>query len=292
MKNLILFGASLIIHATGYAQLQNTDFEAWVNPITNTISANRPVGWVRGNGLPNNPYINFYHPPTTAAQNGNYALSMSIWYTYDLDMAKQVAPINYRPASLTGFYSYTDNQVYDQNNMIINDEAKVTVTLTKVDSTTGNKILVGSGISQLSTANTYTPFTCVINYLSNDIPDTIEVEFDCSLMDKLNGPVVTPISQASISSILTIDNISLTPQSLSTTDFALTSINVYPNPTFDIVNFPAFDGMLKVYDVTGKTVVSGKTNSGSIDISRLVSGTYIFSFTNDKGTFNTKVIKK
>ena len=291
MKNLILFGALLLTHLAGYAQLQNTDFEMWVNPVTSTISTNRPVGWLRSNGYPNNSYINFYHPPTTAAQSGNYALKLSVWYSYDLDMATQVAPINYRPTSLTGYYTYTDNEVYDDGNVIINDVAKVTVKLTKVDPTTGIKILIGSGITQLNAAQTYTQFTCVINYVSNDIPDTVEVEFDCTLMDKMVGPNVLPINTSGICSILTIDNIELTT-SLSAEKFSLSNIKMYPNPTTGTVNFPEFEGTVTVYDISGKIIKSTNTNLGYINLSNLVAGVYILSFTNADGTYNTKIVKK
>lgn len=292
MKNLILFGASLLIHVAGHAQLQNTDFENWVNPINNSLASNYPANWTRVNGVPNNPFINFYHPPVTAAQNGNYALRLSIWYSYDLDMAVQVAPINYRPTALTGFYTYTDNKVYGDNVLIIDDIAKATVRLTKKDPTTGNAVLVGLGETQLTTALTYTQFTCTINYFSNDIPDTIEVEFDCTLMDKMSGPHLTPIDVSGISSILTIDNIALTTNGLSTPNFSLNNLKVYPNPTHSMINFPEFEGEVNVYDISGKKVKSSNTNLGYIDISNLVNGVYILSFTNEEGTYNIKIIKK
>lgn len=292
MKNLILLGALLLTHLAGYAQLQNTDFENWVNPINNTWGTNRPVNWTRVNGIPNNPYINFFHPPVSAAQNGNSALRLSIWYTYDLDMAVQVAPINYRPYSLTGFYTYTDNKVYDDDNVIIDDVAIATVRLTKLNPATGNAVLVGLGVVQLTTAQTYTPFTCVINYVSNDIPDTVEVEFDCTLMDKMNGPTVTPVNQLSISSVLTIDNIKLTTQALAAQNFSLNYLKIYPNPTTGTVNFPEFEGTVTVYDISGKIIKSTNTNLGSINVNNLEAGVYILSFTNADGTYNTKIIKK
>lgn len=292
MKNLILFGALLLMHLAGYAQLQNTDFENWVNPINNTWGTNRPVNWTRVNGIPNNPFVNFFHPPVTAAQNGISALRLSIWYTYDLDMAVQVAPINYRPYSLTGFYTYTDNKVYDDNNVIIDDVAKATVRLTKLDPATGNAVLVGLGVAQLTTAQTYTPFTCVINYISNDIPDTVEVEFDCTLMDKMNGPTVVPVNQVSISSILTIDNINLTTQALATPNFSLNSLQIYPNPTTSIVNFSGFEGTVTVHEISGKIIKSSNTDLGYINVSNLVAGVYILSFKNAEGTYSTKIIKK
>lgn len=292
MKTLLLCGASLLIHLAGYSQLQNTDFENWVNPINNTWSVNRPVSWTRTNGIPNSFFIDFLHPPATPAQNGNYALRLSIWYTYDLDMAIQVAPINYRPTGLTGFYTYTDNKVYDDGNVLIDDVAKATVRLTKIDPTTGNAVLVGLGETQLTAALTYTPFTCVINYFSSDIPDTIEVEFDCTLIDKVSGVSVTPTDQSGISSILTIDNITLTTQPLSTQNFSLNSLKVYPNPANSIVNFQGFEGEVKVYDISGKNVKTSTTNSGSIDVSNLDAGVYILSFTNEDDVYNTKIIKE
>ena len=89
MKKLLLIGTALLLQAAASAQLQNTDFETWEIPVNEAIGGNRPVGWVRTNGIPMSETYFFYHNPVTEAQNGDYALRISIWYTYDIDMAKQ-----------------------------------------------------------------------------------------------------------------------------------------------------------------------------------------------------------
>ena len=292
MKKSVLLGTALLLQAVGFAQLQNTNFEIWENPVNDSPGGNRPVGWIRTNGIPSSENFNFYHDPATPAQFGDYALRLSIWYTYDEDMARQIAPIDYRPAALLGFYTYTDNQILDNmSENIIDDVAKATVRLTKADPATGEPILIGLGVVPLAPTQSYAPFVCAIDYLSGEIPDTIEVIFDASVMDKVTGVNVTAPPGMGVSSILTIDNISLTTETLQAEDFTLANITVYPNPATDIVHIKGFEGNARIYEVSGKLVATYFTQVGDIDISLLIKGVYILSLHTDTGTFNTKLIK-
>jgi len=286
----------LLLQTMASAQLTNTSFEVWENPIENSPGGNRPVGWVRSNGLPASENYNFYHDPATDSQHGDYALRLSVWYTYDKDLARQIAPINYRPTALTGFYTYTDNQVFDPiSDGVIDDVAKAIVRLTKTDPATGAVTQIGLGVVPLGAAGTFSPFTCLIDYTSEEIPDRIEVIFDCSVMDKStdggNG-VTAPPGSPGVASILTIDNVALTSEALATTDLSTQSIRIYPNPASDQIFITDFDGEAQLYDITGKQLGTFQTRSGMVDVRNLSNGTYILSLQNDTVSVRKKFIKR
>ena len=294
MKKLLLSGTALLLQAAASAQLQNTDFETWEIPVNEAIGGNRPVGWVRTNGIPMSETYFFYHNPVTEAQNGDYALRISIWYTYDIDMAKQTASINSRPAALNGFYTYTDNLVFSNfTGEIVDDEARATVKLTKVNPVSGEAEVIGTGTTVLPPSGTYAAFTCPIVYTSTETPDTIEVLFDCSLMDKTSGgSSFTSPTGVGVSSILTIDNVSLTAATLSSEEFELQNLRIFPNPARDTVEIPGFKGAAKIFDITGKLVANHESLINKIDVAALQTGVYVLSLKNNFGTHNIRLIKQ
>ncbi len=293
MKKLLLIGVALGIQGAAFGQLVNTDFENWINPVNGNVGSNRPVGWLRTNGIPGSESQNFYHAPATNAQNGNYALRLSVWYTYDMDMAKQTAPINSRPAALTGFFTYTNNQIDSPlDNAVIDDVASATVTLTKINQQTGLAEVIGMGQISFPASFSYSPFSVPINYTSTETPDTIEVLFDCSLMEKSNGGSghTAPHGDGGgVCSILTIDNIALSAESLGQDQINEVKLKVYPNPATSIIAIDNYVGDAKIFDLTGKLVTEYKSVVDQIDVSNISTGIYILSLKNS--TYNTKLIK-
>lgn len=282
------------MQSTVFAQLQNTDFETWELPVSQSVGGNRPVGWQRTNGVEGSENLFFYHAPVTEAQNGDYALRISLWYTYDLDMARQIAPINYRPAALTGFYTYTDNIVYshfaDEN---VEDQARAIVRLTKLNLSTGLAEEVGTGTTLLAATTTFAEFTCPITYTSDAVPDTIEVVFDCSLMDKTTGGAgfTSPLISG-VSSILTIDNLALTNETLSVAQMGKHKAAIYPNPATHEVYITGFEGSASIYDATGKKVRHDQNIVGQIDIAELQSGVYLLRLQDHSGWQTARIIKQ
>lgn len=57
-------------------------------------------------------------------------------------------------------------------------------------------------------------------------------------------------------------------------------VSVYPNPTKDFVSFANSDKIksLKVFDINGKLVLSPKSVSDKVDVSKLIQGLYFFEF--------------
>jgi len=77
---------------------------------------------------------------------------------------------------------------------------------------------------------------------------------------------------------------------LSTEDFDIASIMMYPNPAKDFITISNADKIYEVvvFDVTGKEVVRTKLVNGSVDISQLNSGMYLVNLIGN----NTNVVKK
>jgi len=75
----------------------------------------------------------------------------------------------------------------------------------------------------------------------------------------------------------------------------LLSLNVFPNPTTDFIKFnlPQEDEIisLKITDVSGRTVLSGK-NTHQVDVSMLNSGLYFISAKTEQSLFSGRFIKK
>lgn len=283
----------LLISTISSAQLQNTSFENWENPIDESIGGNRPVGWIRFTEVPGSELMNFYNPPVTEAQHGNYALRLSVWYTYDKDMARQKAPINYRPAALTGFYTYTQNSVFDpMADSVIDDEAKVTVRLTKTDPSSGVVTLIGSGLLTLHAVTSFEPFSCPIAYTSEEIPDEIEVVLECTLMKRgIEGNSITATTLSGLASFLTVDNLALTGDPLAVNNVVSPAIRVYPNPAPDVVFVAGFEGDARVYGLLGNLMCQLAIQDGKLDLRNLPAGTYLLSLKNGQTSFSTTLIK-
>lgn len=93
-------------------------------------------------------------------------------------------------------------------------------------------------------------------------------------------------------------NVSITDESLSTNQFALTDVSVYPNPTTDQVTVSfgqTFqEAQLTVYNVQGAVVQQENaldTSAMETNISKLTSGIYLVVLQTEIGTANLKLIK-
>lgn len=81
---------------------------------------------------------------------------------------------------------------------------------------------------------------------------------------------------------------------LANVDVNLKAIAVYPTLTKDFVNvlIPSGAKEIKIYDISGKTVLSAKAKSfQTIDISKLPNGTYLIMIETDNGKITKKIIK-
>jgi len=77
----------------------------------------------------------------------------------------------------------------------------------------------------------------------------------------------------------------------------VTSPIVYPNPAEDgsvIIQLPGghSDGMMHVYDLQGKQVLSKQMDSNPVDISNLEKGIYVVKLAGSENIMITKFVKK
>lgn len=288
MKTITYLILAFAMPLIATAQLQNIDFEDWINPVTEDMFGNRPVGWEISNGRAFMEGTNTYFPPATDRHNGNYALKLSIWYNYTKDMAEQTAPIASRPAVLTGYYKYNGNRVYSGMGEI-DDKASATVYLTKWNEALSRHDTIGRGEVLLDAAEAYTRFVCPISYTNEEIPDSVKVILDCSLMNRPGYESI--LAPDGTGSFFTVDNIELTDDVLGN-PLLQKDIAVYPNPVSDILNIPNFKGSVKVYDTTGKLVLSQAEHQQSISVAVLQSGIYHLQLNDDTGIYNAKFIKR
>lgn len=92
-------------------------------------------------------------------------------------------------------------------------------------------------------------------------------------------------------------NVVVSEVQLATSDVAnpKNNIQIYPNPTSDILNITKVSdkATYKIYGATGQLVKQGNINNGQINVSELIKGGYVITV-EEKGeeSFNSKFIKK
>ncbi|MFL9836670.1 T9SS type A sorting domain-containing protein [Flavobacterium sp. ST-75] len=288
MKKLLVLTVISMVILPVRAQLQNPDFEVWTPNPENPEVYNIAQGWTRTNSLPIFSTGGFYFDAPADAQQGNHALKMCVWNHSDKDEAYQMAPIDYRPSALTGFYKYILNSVIEvETGNVIEDYASVRVYVTK-----SNEV-IGTGHITLGSSENYTAFVCPITYSSNETPDYIKIMLDCSVLTINWETWLSSHSSAfddGISSIFTVDNLQL-EANLGISDFSDNDVVVYPNPVSDKLFVSGFEGALEIYDLMGKLIIKHDyIQSSGINVSALQSGCYVVKLTNDEKTFITKVL--
>lgn len=105
--------------------------------------------------------------------------------------------------------------------------------------------------------------------------------------DCFNGCTINRTWYATISNDCSEVNFSTT---LSTENFALTDIAIYPNPTSDKLNIQGIANLqrVEIYSILGKEIQIASNNT-TIDVSNLQTGVYFLKITDDQ---NRSVVKK
>ena len=294
MKKIYIFLIFIIIPFLGNTQLVNPDFEEWIDFQPEDLSNFNPYGWSCYYYLGSNPLIGsnyFINPPVVESQNGEYALLVSVWYFYTKDMAVQNAPIDYRPAALTGFYKYENNVLVGTSENII-DTAQISVYLWKWNAMTSRKDTIGSGILNIhEEISEYEAFTVNIDYYTDEIPDSITVVLDPSMVNRYIDR--NYISENSFSSFLTIDNLSLLSSTNNNEAKQHSTYQIYPNPATEIVQISDFKGEISIFDLSGNKIMERNIDINQpLPISHLPAGPYFLNLNDKKSIQQIKLIKK
>lgn len=82
-------------------------------------------------------------------------------------------------------------------------------------------------------------------------------------------------------------------ENLSTIDKGLSSLEIYPNPTSDILNIQTEQKISKIeiLDTSGKLLKSNSGSGKTINVSNLSKGIYLIKIYADKNIINSKFIK-
>ncbi|MNE20018.1 hypothetical protein D3C87_21150 [compost metagenome] len=294
IKNKLLVLTLATLPVAGYTQVNNLDFETWDHPVIDQVFSNLPTGWLMlspGNAEPSVLDV-FYLPPATDAQNGTYALTVSVWYNYTKDVAIQTAAYSSRPTALKGFYKYTQNSIWAQSGEI-SDLAQVGVYLTKWNSAAHHRDTIGTGILDLGAAVEYTSFTNAITYTdASTLPDSIRIIADPSLLRRKNSDG-TLISQDGTSSFFTIDNLSFTHEQTAGLQEWSSLYKIYPNPAADLLHIEGFEGSIELFDVNGRHLQTEELGfQEPFPMNHLQTGVYMLRLNDGKQIGQLRIVKK
>ncbi|RYD58395.1 MAG: T9SS type A sorting domain-containing protein [Sphingobacteriales bacterium] len=93
-------------------------------------------------------------------------------------------------------------------------------------------------------------------------------------------------------SVLHIDDIRV-DKFLSVNDKAIVKYSVYPNPAHDVLNITAKEVLdYNIKDMTGRTLMTGNTESGKISINAIPTGNYMLTLTDRNGNSQSMKFSK
>lgn len=131
----------------------------------------------------------------------------------------------------------------------------------------------GDGFAHMSTLNTH------FGIGTEEAITKLVIKWPSGIVDEILNP--TPNQR-----ILVVESSTLSVKPTNSKTFA-----VYPNPTKNVLNIlsNAFEiETATIYDITGRTVFTGKVNNQSIDVQAISTGTYILSLKDTNGQIHTQ----
>lgn len=206
----------------------------------------------------------------------------------------------------TGLAGFTSNVVYTTNSTTndantwfytngVNLQAGTSYTFT-FDYASPQNFRVAYGTSPIDTSMTNVISDFANVDVSSYTPGSFTITPSTSGVYYLGFNVYTTTDMIGSFGVMMFDNISLTTSSLSTSENLLSqNMQVYPNPTSDYLNIKGAKKVseIKVFDVSGRVVLSSDKAEQRLDVSQLTKGAYILNLKNADGTSSThKFIKK
>jgi hypothetical protein len=138
----------------------------------------------------------------------------------------------------------------------------------------GGDSIIGSGYLYLTSSPNYTQVTVPINYINSfEQPNNLLIAFLSSNMEPWHIPVD--------SSLLFVDDVSMTVNGIEETLLGKETISVFPNPSTGTIHLQSNDNQQltgRFYNLTGQEVrfVNFKTE-GYVDLSGLPQGYYLYT---------------
>ena len=247
----------------------------------------------------------------TSTNPDSWVVNLKVEYTYDNGNMINESHKSIESDITTEFeaivYEYnSNNQLTNKKHYtIIGDALTLQEDVTRVFDSNGN---IDSETTQEYSEDTQTmENTTLINYTYNMdytrdqllVPDDTDEEFGAENFN--NMPIAMTMK---IWAVLNwIDGASgelfYSPKTitLNVKDIKKSNINVYPNPTVDVLSISLENTTnsadIKIFDVFGKEVISQNLiNSNQIDVKSLITGTYIYVINENGVSYSGKIIKE
>ena len=227
MKNKIVISYFILLSVPSvYAQIPNAGFEDWSTVTKEGITYQNVTNWYTPNAQ-----NSFFGEPemaeqTTDAHAGSSALKLSNYANKNNIVASAFPmaetgkdefidrfPVSGKITALRGFYKYDYTEAHDS--------CSISVIVFR----NGNMIGFGEFIGS-SKVQTYAPFTAIIQYFQDSMPDSASIN------------IYTSRESLHVGSVLTIDELSLLGSATGVKEDAYNSVtaSVYPNPVYEMAN--------------------------------------------------------
>lgn len=283
MKKIYLVAAMALLAVFSKAQtIPNGGFENW----TNTGNYADPDGWYTFNSTFASLGVFTVEKGTPGASGSSYAKVITKDFGGDLvpgflllgaisnDDIKPGMAINTKPPFLVGKY---------QAKVTNGDTALVTVQLSKWNSSTNSRDIVGMGLLEFSNNNTttWTNFTVNIDYGPNT-PDSVAI----IVMLGKDAPVANDF--------ISVDDLAFSNNSASINNAKQAVAQIYPNPSNGnfVINSSITMSNIQITNILGEVVFTQnlKGNSAPIALNNLAAGIYIYTIqTIDNQLINGKI---
>jgi hypothetical protein len=162
--------------------------------------------------------------------------------------------------------------------------------IVNINSQISDTIVLSVFLKECGGYTAITPFDTLINYNQSwsvspsavkiySIIDTNSIQSNCFINNVLDTVEINTFS----ASALSVNNFSFKKK-----------IIVYPNPAKDILQLEVSDGLqierLELYDINGRRIRVYKKNELSLNVDRLISGTYFLKISTQEGEITKKVL--
>ena len=148
--------------------------------------------------------------------------------------------------------------------------------------------------------NSDTLETSDYSHTNDDCGVQVHTSFESEFFSFMQGSVFYEITQEGDGLVLTISNAIFGQAifrnfTLSTNDFDLSNIQIYPNPSSDLIFIKSKNSVIEkieIYNSIGQMSKSIISEFKTLDVSDLSVGLYLVKIYTENGVLNEKIIKK